>query len=34
MIRFIRHQYRHACRTGFGRRQAITRALRIYTKGF
>jgi hypothetical protein len=34
MIRFIRHQYKHACRHGFGRREAITRALRFYMRGF
>jgi hypothetical protein len=34
VIRFIRHQYRHACRAGFGRRQAIARAVRTYVFGF
>jgi hypothetical protein len=34
MIRFIHHQYRHACRAGFGRRKAITRAVRTYVFGF
>jgi hypothetical protein len=34
VIRFIRHQYRHACRVGLGRRQAATRALRTYFTGF
>jgi hypothetical protein len=34
VIRFIRHQYRHACRVGLGRRQAIMRAVRTYLKGF
>lgn len=34
MIRFIRHQYKHACRAGFGRREAITRAVRVYRQGF
>jgi len=34
MIRFIRHQYRHGCRAGFGRRKAIARAVRCYVRGF
>ena len=33
MLRFLAHQYRYACRTGL-RREAITRALRTYVKGF
>lgn len=33
MLRFLAHQYRHACRTGF-RREAITRAVRTYFTGF
>ena len=33
MIRFVVHQYRHACRTGL-RREAITRAVRTYFTGF
>jgi hypothetical protein len=34
VIRFLTHQYRYGCRAGFGRRQALTRALRVYMKGF
>jgi hypothetical protein len=34
VIRFIRHQYRHACRAGFGRRKAITGAVCTYVFGF
>lgn len=34
MLRFVVHQYRHACRSGFGRRKAITRAIRAYKNGF
>jgi hypothetical protein len=34
MLRFIRHQFKHGCRSGFGRRKAITRAVRTYLKGF
>ena len=34
MIRFLTHQYRFACGVGFGRRDALTRAVRIYVRGF
>lgn len=34
MIRFLTYQYRYACRTGAGRRQALVRALRTYFTGF
>jgi len=34
VIHHIRTQYRHACRTGFGPRKALTRALRTYVFGF
>jgi hypothetical protein len=34
VIRFVIQQYRHACRAGFGRRQALTRAIRAYKNGF
>lgn len=34
MIRFVVYQFRYNCRAGFGRRQAISRALRTYLKGF
>jgi len=34
VLRFLNHQYRHACRAGFGPRKAITRALRTYVFGF
>lgn len=34
MIRFIVSQYRYGCRVGFGRREAVNRALRIYFAGF
>lgn len=34
MIRFIVSQYRYGCRVGFGRREAVSRALRIYINGF
>jgi len=34
VIRFVIHQYRHACRVGLGRRKAITRAVRTYVYGF
>jgi hypothetical protein len=34
MLRFVVHQYRHACRAGFGRRKAIARAVRTYRYGF
>lgn len=34
MIRFLAYQYRYACRTGCGRRQAFARALRSYWMGF
>jgi hypothetical protein len=34
VIRFVRHQYRYACRVGLGRRQAIKRAVRTYVFGF
>jgi hypothetical protein len=33
MIRFLTHQYRHACRAGL-RRGAIARAVRTYFVGF
>lgn len=34
MLRFLTHQFRYACRTGAGRRQALARALRAYIHGF
>jgi hypothetical protein len=34
VIRFVVYQYKYACRAGFGRRQAVARALRTYLKGF
>jgi hypothetical protein len=34
VIQHIRHQYRHACRAGFGPRKAAARALRTYFTGF
>jgi hypothetical protein len=34
VIRFIRHQYKHGCRAGFGRRKAAAHALRTYFIGF
>lgn len=34
MIRFLRQQYQLSLRAGFGRRKAIARAIRVYTKGF
>jgi hypothetical protein len=34
VIHFFRQQYRYGCSVGFGRRDAIKRAMRIYLKGF
>lgn len=34
MIRFVVHQFRYGCRSGFGRRKAIQRAVHIYVNGF
>lgn len=34
MLRFVVHQYRHACRAGLGPRKAIARAVRTYVFGF
>jgi hypothetical protein len=34
MLRFVAYQYRYACRAGFGRRKAMTRAVRTYVFGF
>jgi hypothetical protein len=34
VIRFLTQQYRYGCRAGFGRREAMSRALRIYIAGF
>lgn len=34
MIRFLIAQYRLGCRVGYGRRDALMRAVRIYHRGF
>jgi len=34
VIRFIVAQYKHGCRVGFKRREALARAVRIYQRGF
>jgi hypothetical protein len=34
VIRFVVHQYRYACRTGFGRSKALKRAISAYKNGF
>ena len=34
MIHFLVSQYKYGCRVGFGRREAIVRALRTYSRGF
>lgn len=34
MLRFLVAQYRLSCRAGFGRRKAVTRAVRTYIFGF
>lgn len=34
MIRFLIAQYKLGCRVGYGRRQALARAFRIYHRGF
>lgn len=34
MLHHFRTQYRYGCRAGFGRRKAISRAVRTYVFGF